>query len=67
MTFAHCNKFVLNQHNSGYMAPEYVMEGHYSEKSDIFSFGVLLIEILSGQRSNRFSYEDSLGLLGYVS
>ncbi|KAK4858620.1 hypothetical protein QYF36_019506 [Acer negundo] len=31
----------------GYMSPEYVMEGRFSEKSDVFSFGVLLLEIVS--------------------
>ncbi|XP_057537117.1 G-type lectin S-receptor-like serine/threonine-protein kinase At1g11330 [Amaranthus tricolor] len=51
----------------GYMSPEYAMEGHFSEKSDVFSLGVLLIEILSGQKNNNFWYqEESLGLLGYA-
>ena len=36
--------------NSGYMAPEYAMEGLYSTKSDVFSFGVLLLEIISGRK-----------------
>ncbi|KAK0578598.1 hypothetical protein LWI29_013021 [Acer saccharum] len=31
----------------GYMSPEYAMEGRFSEKSDVFSFGVLLLEIVS--------------------
>ncbi|XP_022720560.1 cysteine-rich receptor-like protein kinase 10 isoform X2 [Durio zibethinus] len=38
----------------GYMAPEYAMEGLFSVKSDVFSFGVLLLEIISGKRNNRF-------------
>ncbi|GJY27383.1 cysteine-rich receptor-like protein kinase 10 [Tanacetum coccineum] len=42
----------------GYMAPEYAMEGLFSTKSDIYSFGVLLLEIVAGQRNNRFSYQD---------
>ncbi|WCJ20313.1 cysteine-rich RLK (RECEPTOR-like protein kinase) 25 [Euphorbia peplus] len=38
----------------GYMSPEYAMEGLFSVKSDVFSFGVLLLEIISGKRNNRF-------------
>ncbi|KAH7834028.1 hypothetical protein Vadar_012079 [Vaccinium darrowii] len=38
----------------GYMAPEYRLHGEFSDKSDVFSFGVLLLEILSGQKNNRF-------------
>ena len=37
---------------SGYMAPEYAMQGKYSFKSDVFSFGVLVLEIVSGQRNS---------------
>ena len=33
------------------MSPEYAMHGKYSDKSDVFSFGVLVLEILSGQRN----------------
>ncbi|XP_021726241.1 cysteine-rich receptor-like protein kinase 6 [Chenopodium quinoa] len=36
----------------GYMAPEYASTGNFSVKSDVFSFGVLLLEIVSGRRNS---------------
>lgn len=50
------------------MAPEYAMDGVFSVKSDVFSFGVLIIEIVSGKK-NRGIYNSSrqLNLLGHVS
>ncbi|XP_026661537.2 cysteine-rich receptor-like protein kinase 10 isoform X3 [Phoenix dactylifera] len=50
----------------GYMSPEYAMEGQISEKSDVFSFGVLLLEVVSGKRNNHFVDEKGLNLLGYA-
>ncbi|XP_019171521.1 PREDICTED: cysteine-rich receptor-like protein kinase 25 [Ipomoea nil] len=38
----------------GYMAPEYAMGGLFSIKSDVFSFGVIMLEIISGQRNSSF-------------
>ncbi|KAL5773341.1 hypothetical protein ACOSQ2_013265 [Xanthoceras sorbifolium] len=38
----------------GYMALEYVMEGLFSMKSDVFSFGVILLEIISGKKNSGF-------------
>uniref|UniRef100_J3MLQ9 Uncharacterized protein n=1 Tax=Oryza brachyantha TaxID=4533 RepID=J3MLQ9_ORYBR len=35
----------------GYMSPEYAMRGQYSIKSDVFSFGVLVLEIITGRRN----------------
>ncbi|KAL3820635.1 hypothetical protein ACJIZ3_006540 [Penstemon smallii] len=51
----------------GYMAPEYAMEGRFSEKSDVFSFGVLVLEIATGRRNTSFNNDDgSMNLLGHV-
>ncbi|XP_028055724.1 G-type lectin S-receptor-like serine/threonine-protein kinase SD1-29 isoform X1 [Camellia sinensis] len=51
----------------GYMSPEYAMGGLFSEKSDVFSFGVLLLEIVSGMRNTSFHYyEKYVNLLGYA-
>ncbi|CAN6219093.1 unnamed protein product [Urochloa humidicola] len=36
----------------GYMAPEYAMRGNYSVKSDAFSFGVMVLEIVTGRKNN---------------
>ncbi|KAK9089537.1 hypothetical protein Scep_028619 [Stephania cephalantha] len=43
---------------SGYMSPEYAMDGLFSVKSDVFSFGVLLLEVISGKKNSGFYYED---------
>ncbi|XP_062106208.1 G-type lectin S-receptor-like serine/threonine-protein kinase At4g03230 [Humulus lupulus] len=53
--------------HSGYMSPEYALEGVFSVKSDVFSFGVVLLEIVSGKKSTRFAHSDPpLSLLGYA-
>ncbi|MBA0723478.1 hypothetical protein Golax_004055 [Gossypium laxum] len=51
----------------GYMSPEYAVHGRFSEKSDVFSFGILILEIVCGKRSTSFchsAYTDNL--LTYV-
>ncbi|KAL3820918.1 hypothetical protein ACJIZ3_006823 [Penstemon smallii] len=42
----------------GYLAPEYAMRGHLTEKADIFSFGVVALEIISGRPNSDSTLED---------
>ncbi|KAK7290955.1 hypothetical protein RIF29_05764 [Crotalaria pallida] len=51
----------------GYMSPEYALDGLFSTKSDIFSFGVVVLEIISGKKNTGFYHsEQASSLLGYV-
>lgn len=50
------------------MSPEYALDGFFSFKSDVFSFGVVVLEIISGKKNTGFfQSKRSLSLLGYVS
>ncbi|KAM7500913.1 hypothetical protein LguiA_025327 [Lonicera macranthoides] len=42
----------------GYMSPEYAMHGQFSIKSDVFSFGVLVLEIITGRKNSCFYQSD---------
>ncbi|KAD7477545.1 hypothetical protein E3N88_00681 [Mikania micrantha] len=42
----------------GYMSPEYALDGIFSMKSDVFSFGVLVLEIVSGKRNRGFTQQE---------
>ncbi|KAM5549288.1 hypothetical protein ABKV19_000618 [Rosa sericea] len=51
----------------GYMSPEYAVFGRFSTKSDVFSFGIIMLEIVSGQKNNSSDLEDpSVNLIGRV-
>lgn len=43
----------------GYMAPEYLVRGQLTEKADVYSFGILIIEIVCCRRSNAFSQDSA--------
>ncbi|XP_024984560.1 cysteine-rich receptor-like protein kinase 5 [Cynara cardunculus var. scolymus] len=47
----------------GYMSPEYAMHGNFSVRSDVFSFGVLVLEIISGKRNSGLFQSDYIDLL----
>ncbi|KAG2318480.1 hypothetical protein Bca52824_011693 [Brassica carinata] len=54
----------------GYMAPEYAMHGQFSVKTDVFSFGILVLEIITGKKNNNAQSNDAdeyvEGLLSWV-
>ncbi|XP_015075181.1 G-type lectin S-receptor-like serine/threonine-protein kinase At4g27290 [Solanum pennellii] len=62
ITQANTNKVVGTY---GYMAPEYAIDGLFSIKSDVFSFGIVILEIISGRRNTGFfNQEEASNLLG---
>ncbi|RYR40446.1 hypothetical protein Ahy_A09g046199 isoform A [Arachis hypogaea] len=51
----------------GYMSPEYAVHGQFSLKSDVFSYGVIVLELVSGLKNREFSDpENNLNLLGHA-
>ncbi|XP_017979947.1 PREDICTED: G-type lectin S-receptor-like serine/threonine-protein kinase At4g27290 [Theobroma cacao] len=51
----------------GYMAPEYAIDGQFSVKSDVFSFGILVLEIISGKKNRGFyNPGNGLNLIGHA-
>ncbi|XP_059439336.1 cysteine-rich receptor-like protein kinase 44 [Corylus avellana] len=74
--FGMARLFVLDQTHAntrrivgtyGYMSPEYAMHGHFSVKTDVFSFGVLILEMVSGQKNSYFLIGENLeDLLSYA-
>ncbi|KAG7957449.1 hypothetical protein I3843_11G175200 [Carya illinoinensis] len=51
----------------GYMAPEYAINGFFSVKSDVFGFGILLMEMLSGKKNRAYYHPgESLNFIGHA-
>ncbi|KAK7252563.1 hypothetical protein RIF29_36606 [Crotalaria pallida] len=52
----------------GYLAPEYMQSGRATEKTDIYSFGVLTLEVISGKRPTDASFiEKGLNIVGWLN
>ncbi|WCJ20525.1 Leucine-rich repeat protein kinase family protein [Euphorbia peplus] len=52
----------------GYLAPEYMQSGRATEKTDVYSFGVLVLEVLSGKRPTDASFiEKGLNVVGWLN
>ncbi|KAL6543834.1 hypothetical protein OROGR_010331 [Orobanche gracilis] len=55
---------------NGYMAPEYLLHGNLSKKADVFSFGVVVLELISGQKNSTFNrdpdYDNLLEWIGLL-
>lgn len=47
--FFPCVTYMCDIQCSGYLAPEYALQGQLTKKADVYSFGVLVIEIISGR------------------
>ncbi|GAA0183521.1 transmembrane signal receptor [Lithospermum erythrorhizon] len=50
----------------GYMASEYAISGIVSTKSDIYSFGVKILEIISGKQITHFHHQENFSLIGHA-
>lgn len=48
------------------MAPEYFMHGIVNEKTDVFAFGVLLLELITGRRAVDSSQQNRQSLVMWV-
>ena len=49
----------LTVSSSGYLAPEYAMRGHMTEKVDVFAFGVVALEIVAGESNYQNTFDEN--------
>ncbi|KAJ4792511.1 cysteine-rich RECEPTOR-like kinase [Rhynchospora pubera] len=60
-------RHLLDWARSGYISPEYAIHGQFSIKSDVFSYGVLVLEIVTGKKnSSPLENEEIEHLLSFV-
>ena len=46
------NTHIVCTNASGYLAPEYAMRGHLTEKTDVYAFGIVALELVSGRKNS---------------
>ncbi|KAM0843123.1 hypothetical protein ACQ4PT_057921 [Festuca glaucescens] len=62
-----CNSIAgLLQGSLGYIAPEYGLGGHPSTEGDVYSFGVMLLELITGKRPTDVLFQEGLTLHDWV-
>ncbi|MQL95478.1 hypothetical protein Taro_028144, partial [Colocasia esculenta] len=52
--------------NKGYMAPEYAMKGYLTDKADVYSFGIVILEIVSGKSNSDYQPAELCDLLDWA-
>lgn len=62
-SFLHVFSYSLSPIRRGYLAPEYALLQQLTKKADVYSFGVLILEIISGRSSSRAAFGQELLLL----
>ncbi|KAK6934117.1 Serine-threonine/tyrosine-protein kinase, catalytic domain [Dillenia turbinata] len=50
----------------GYMAPEYAMRGYLTDKADVYSFGIVALETVSGRSNTSYKRKDDFFLLDWA-
>lgn len=50
----------------GYIAPEYAQGGHVSTSGDVYSFGIVLLEMTTGKRPTNPMFKDGLDIVNFV-
>ncbi|KAK1409323.1 hypothetical protein QVD17_35849 [Tagetes erecta] len=63
----HQNSSIGIRGTTGYVAPEYGVGNEMTKEGDVYSFGILLLEMITGRRPTDSIFQDGLNLHGYVN